>query len=121
MKNFFPASLTNNSAAPSESVKTAPRQGVVQLSEPELDQVVGGFALATVGPLAPLGTTVAGPFGSPSLPGVSAFAPLGSPRSFASRLTGFGGFNGFGGLGGVMASGGGVRGGGFSGSGAGSE
>lgn len=121
MKNLFAIARKSKSKALSETPSTEPRQGVVQLSEPELDQVVGGFALAAVGPLAPLGTTVAGPFGSRSSAGMSAFGPLGSPRSFASGLTGFGGFSGPGGLGGVMASVGGVRGGGFSSSGAGSE
>lgn len=118
MTYFFPASVKKNSAAPKESASAEPGQGVVQLSERDLDQVVGGFALSMVGPLAPVGASMAGPFGSPSLAGVSAFGPVGSPRSFASRLTGFGGLSG---LGGVMASVGGVRGGGFSASGAGSE
>lgn len=118
MTNFFPAFVKNNSAAPTDSASAEPGQGVVRLSERDLDQVVGGFALSLVGPLAPVGASMAGSFLAPSAVGVSAFGPLGSPSRFSASLSGLGGI---GRLGGVMASVGGIRGGGFSASGAGSE
>ncbi|MEY3042525.1 MAG: hypothetical protein RLZZ174_1607 [Pseudomonadota bacterium] len=103
MKNLFAVSM-KTSVTPAEPESALPRRGVAQLSEQELDHLVGGFALSAVGPLAPL----AGPI-----------AP-GGRLSFGFNPLGGVGMR-FGGLGGGMASLGGVRGGGLSASGAGSE
>lgn len=76
MKNLFSFSVKNNSATPSESVSVKPPQGVVQMSDQELDQVVGGFGvgLSTVGPqVLSLSTTAT----SPNLRVGSLVGPLG--------------------------------------------
>ena len=83
MKNLFSFSVKNNSATPSESVSVKPPQGVVQMSDQELDQVVGGFGvgLSTVGPQAlSLSTTTAGP----NLSSGSLVGPLGLFPSMVS-------------------------------------
>lgn len=89
MKNLFSFSVKNNSATPSESVSVKPPQGVVQMSDQELDQVVGGFGvgLSTVGPQAlSLSTTTAGP----NLSSGSLVGPLGLFPSSVSPGVGVG-------------------------------
>ena len=107
MKNLSHFSVKNHSAAPSESASAQPPQGVVQLSDQELDQVVGGFGfgLHMVGPQALSLSTMAagsnlsagsmvGPLGlfpTSLVPGVGAVGSVGSlgAGAFSGGLSAF--------------------------------
>ena len=104
MKNLSPFSVKNNSASPSASASAKPPQGVVQLSDQELDQVVGGFGLRLhmVGPQALSLSTMAagsnlsvgsmvGPLGlfpSSVVPGAGAVGSVGA-GAFSGGLSAF--------------------------------